>query len=227
MADARSEILSRIRRALRGVQALPLPPEGPVPEAAPYRADLQKDLVGRFVQEAARLGVRVHRSCEGELVRTVSEILRAEGARQVGVAEGVWRLVGPLCAAGFEVGGVEVAREADAGLTGADWGIAETGSLVLLVGPAQDRLLSLLPPVHIALLPEDRIVADLDALFERLAPCDLPAALTFITGPSRTADIEQTLTPGVHGPGVVHVVLVGPAERRTAFPPDGGLLHEG
>ncbi|MDR5708648.1 MAG: lactate utilization protein [Armatimonadota bacterium] len=207
MADARSEILSRIRRALRGAPDLPLPPGGSLCPSARYRTEVGRDLLERFLREAEAVGVRVHRSPGRELVQTVVEILRAEGARRVGVAEEIRALIAPLRAAGFEAGGVEVAREAEAGVTGADWGLAETGSLVLLAGPTQDRLLSLLPPVHIAVLPEDRILPDLDALFERLG--DVPTALTFITGPSRTADIEQTLTPGVHGPGVVHVVVGG------------------
>lgn len=206
MAEARSAILSRIRQALRGAPEVPRPPEGPLPTSARYRAEVEGDLVGRFVREAEAVGVRVHRSSGGELVQTVAEILRATGVRRVGVAGNVQALIPPLRAVGFAVGGVEVARDADAGVTAADWGLAETGSLVLLSGPAQERLLSLLPPVHVAVLGEDRILTDLDALFDRLD--DVPAALTFITGPSRTADIEQTLTPGVHGPGVVHVVVV-------------------
>ncbi len=193
-----------------------------MPEAAPYRAEVEEDLVGRFVREAERLGVRVYRSSWDEVVRVLVEILRAVGARRVGLSEGLQGLRGPLRDAGFEVGGVEVAREAEVGVTGADWGLAETASLVLLASPAQDRLLSLLPPVHVALLPEDRILTDLEALFERLDAGEVPSALTFITGPSRTADIEQTLTPGVHGPGVVYVVLYSSTRlAKETMPPAG------
>ncbi len=176
--------------------------------------------MGRFVREAQRLGVRVYRSSGDEVVRVLVEILRAEGARRVGLSEGLKELLGPLRDAGFAVGGVEVAREAEVGVTGADWGLAETGSLVLLTGPTQDRLLSLLPPVHVALLPEDRILTDIEALFECLD--EVPSALIFITGPSRTADIEQTLTPGVHGPGVVYVVLYSSTRlAKETIPPAG------
>jgi L-lactate dehydrogenase complex protein LldG len=86
------------------------------------------------------------------------------------------------------------------------YGLADTGSVVLAAAPDEPRARSLLPPVHISLLREDRILAGLEELFERVAP-DMPSALAIVTGPSRSADIEQTLTIGVHGPGEVHGVL--------------------
>jgi L-lactate dehydrogenase complex protein LldG len=87
------------------------------------------------------------------------------------------------------------------------YGLADTGSVVLASGPEEPRARSLLPEVHISLLAEDRIVAGLDDLFAALGQ-DLPSALAIVTGPSRSADIEQSLTVGVHGPGEVHVVLL-------------------
>jgi L-lactate dehydrogenase complex protein LldG len=97
----------------------------------------------------------------------------------------------------------------EVGVTAADWGLAETGTLVLLAGPGAPRSLSLLPPVHVALLDASRIVTDLHEAIERL-PADLPSAVTFVTGPSRSADIEMSLTVGVHGPGALHVIVVDP-----------------
>ncbi len=95
------------------------------------------------------------------------------------------------------------------GLTGADAGLAETGSLVLAGGPGRPRLASLLVPVHVAVLRVDRLVESISALLATRG--DLVAAgsnLVAITGPSRTADIEHTLSRGVHGPGEVHVILL-------------------
>ena len=88
------------------------------------------------------------------------------------------------------------------------YGLAETGSVVLAAAPDEPRARSLLPEVHISLLREDRILPGLAELFEALGG-DLPSALAIITGPSRSADIEQSMTVGVHGPGEVHVVLLG------------------
>jgi L-lactate dehydrogenase complex protein LldG len=95
----------------------------------------------------------------------------------------------------------------DAGVSEASWGIAETGSVVLEASVDEPRSRSLLPWVHVSLLREDRVVADLDELLARVRG-ELPSALAIVTGPSRTADIEQTLMVGVHGPGEVHVVLL-------------------
>jgi L-lactate dehydrogenase complex protein LldG len=96
------------------------------------------------------------------------------------------------------------------GLTGADAGLAETGSIVVASGPGKSRLASLLPPVHVAILARDRLTASLAALIrERPYLATSGANFVCITGPSRTADIEHTLTRGVHGPKEVHVVIVG------------------
>jgi len=82
-------------------------------------------------------------------------------------------------------------------------------TLVLLSTDEEQRLVSLLPPAHIAVIPASRILVNLDELLQRLPlPADFTSALIFITGPSRTADIEQILVRGVHGPGEVHVVIV-------------------
>jgi L-lactate dehydrogenase complex protein LldF len=91
-----------------------------------------------------------------------------------------------------------------AGLTGALAGIANTGSLVLTSGPGRPLSASLLPEVHIAILWEGNIVEDLGQVLSRQEVKEASAAVV-ITGPSRTADIEMTLTIGVHGPGDLHV----------------------
>jgi L-lactate dehydrogenase complex protein LldG len=110
-------------------------------------------------------------------------------------------------AAGFVVHRGQAPQLEGAGVSEAAWGIAETGSVVLRSSAEEPRARSLLPEVHVSLLAESRILPDLTALFERLEG-DLPSALAIVTGPSRTADIEQTLIVGVHGPGEVHVVLL-------------------
>jgi L-lactate dehydrogenase complex protein LldG len=95
------------------------------------------------------------------------------------------------------------------GVTGADAGLAETGSVIVASGPGRSRMASLLVPVHVAVLRVDRLVNDIAVLLATRP--DLVAAgsnLVAITGPSRTADIEHTLSRGVHGPGEVHVILL-------------------
>lgn len=100
---------------------------------------------------------------------------------------------------------------ADIGITSASYAIAETGSLAMLAGPGRDRMASLLPPIHIAIIERSQILPDLFDLFALLRETGydhLPSNLAFITGPSKTGDIEMTLTTGVHGPGVWHVIVV-------------------
>jgi L-lactate dehydrogenase complex protein LldG len=127
-----------------------------------------------------------------------------------------------LQARGLSVAAPEVPQAGDAraprlaelaalslGVTGADAGLAETGSVVLASGPGRPRMASLLVPVHVAILRVDRLVDSISMLLATRG--DLVAAgsnLVAITGPSRTADIEHTLSRGVHGPGEVHVILL-------------------
>lgn len=112
--------------------------------------------------------------------------------------------------AGFTVHRGQVPRIDGAEVSEASYGLADTGSVVLAASPREPRARSLLPDVHVSLLREDRILPGLEALFEALGG-DLPSALAIVSGPSRSADIEQRLVVGVHGPGEVHVVLVVPA----------------
>jgi L-lactate dehydrogenase complex protein LldG len=102
------------------------------------------------------------------------------------------------------------------GITSCDAAIAETGSLMMCSSPGQERVASLVAPVHIAVIERSQIVPD---LFDAFAWLELGAGkssdqphvtsnVVFITGPSKTGDIELTLTTGVHGPGKWHVVIV-------------------
>jgi L-lactate dehydrogenase complex protein LldG len=103
----------------------------------------------------------------------------------------------------------QVCAAIDIGITSADYALADTGTLVMLASPREARLVSLLPPMHLAVVPQDRILTGLDELFSLLPrPADQTSSMVLITGPSRTADIEQILVRGVHGPGHLCVVVV-------------------
>ena len=104
----------------------------------------------------------------------------------------------------------EVAGGADIGLTTAEWAVAETGSLVLAGGPGRGRTVALLPPTHVAVVPVERLLSTVPEAIEKYAGAEgLPANVCLHTGPSRSGDIEMSLTIGMHGPGDVRVVLVG------------------
>ena len=102
---------------------------------------------------------------------------------------------------------------ADIGITGVDYAIAETGSCVLLPRKGLSRVISLLPPVHVAVVESGQVLPSLDELFtlrrEDFLNGDLGSYMNLISGPSRSADIEYQLVTGVHGPGEVHVILLG------------------
>ena len=110
-------------------------------------------------------------------------------------------------AAGFHVHRGDAPEIDGAGLSDASYGLADTGSVVLMASPEEPRARSLLPDAHVSILREERILPGLESLFEALDG-ELPSALAIVTGPSRSADIEQRLTVGVHGPREVHVVLL-------------------
>jgi L-lactate dehydrogenase complex protein LldG len=109
----------------------------------------------------------------------------------------------------------DIIARADVGVTGAELAIAETGTLVLRSAPGRPRSTSLLPACHVALFDRDVLVETLEqagialeAWHDGAGPDGEGGAINFITGPSRTADIELTLTRGVHGPKEVHAVFV-------------------
>jgi L-lactate utilization protein LutC len=115
---------------------------------------------------------------------------------------------------------------AGVGISSATYAIAETGSLAMASGPGTERVASLLPPVHIAIVSAEQILPDLFDLFERMqssndkASTDMPSNWTLITGPSKTGDLELKLTTGVHGPGKWHVIIV-----RSPITSSVGSVH--
>lgn len=104
------------------------------------------------------------------------------------------------------------AAEADFGVVLADYAAAYTGSITVLSDKTKGRSVSLLPTVLFALIPADRLMTRLGEIlpdFDRAGRANLPAGIHFISGPSRSADIENDLTIGVHGPGIVYALIIG------------------
>lgn len=100
---------------------------------------------------------------------------------------------------------------ADIGITSVWRAVAETGTLAVVAGPGTERVASLLPPVHVAIVERSQILPDLFDLFaeiEREFAGEMPSNLVLITGPSKTGDLELKLTTGVHGPGHWHVIVI-------------------
>lgn len=162
-------------------------------------------------------------------VAAVLDLVRSHSVRRVLLGRGgvldALPILEPLRAGGVEIvdvlagGGARTEWfAADLGLSGVDYLLAETGSIVLASHPDQPRSLSLLPPIHIAVAERRQLLPDLFDLFSALGTNgeNLPAGLTIITGPSKTGDIELRLVTGVHGPGEVHVILIaGESGQRS------------
>lgn len=212
--SARDEILGRVRagvgkddfaaRRARAEAQLAAPVRGPQPV-------LDGDLVQRFRAKAESLASSVDSvSTPAEAPQAVARYLAAGGLGREAV------LTGDLATLDWAASGLEVAVrpavDADkVGISGCFCAIAETGTLLLLSGAATPATVSLLPETHIALVPVARIVATMEDAFAllRAERGSVPRALNFISGPSRTGDIEQTIVLGAHGPCRVHLILTG------------------
>lgn len=215
MNDSREDILGRIRQRLgrtaenavagrAGIESvLSRREQGPRPE-------VEGDLVARF------------RARSEAFSSTVEEVARIEGApaavarylaaHQLPLSAVAWPQLAGLdwAGAGLQVESRAARGDDLVGITGVFCAVAETGTLVVLSGADTPASASLLPETHIAIVPVSRIVRGMEEAFGLVrAECgELPRAVNFISGPSRTGDIEQTLVLGAHGPYRVHIVIV-------------------
>jgi len=222
MSDARTQILSGIRRSLRRGEVsgdarrevdarLAVPPRGP----AVARAQLaQPEKVDLFCQWAETLNATVARVGTAEVPGEVTAyLMRNNLAPNVAMApspllEGYdWASQKMLSIRrGRGEGGDQVS------VTGAFAGIAETGTVVMASGPDHPVSLNLLPDTHVVVLREADIVAGYEEVWGRLraryGKNQMPRTVNTITGPSRTGDIEQAMELGAHGPRRMHILVV-------------------
>lgn len=213
----REAFMHRIRAALvrSGGDALELPPT--VDHQVVRTVDPAEDLPAVFERRAAEAGLRVHRTTAEALPGRIAGLATELGIKSV--AAGAIPLVADSAMAAMlndtgislatwaSTPGFEGMYDADAGLTGVQAAIAESGTLVCTTGPGRPRGLSLVPPIHIAVVLASQIVPDLVDFLDRSAGTP-PSNIILITGPSKTADIEGVLITGVHGPREVHALLV-------------------
>jgi len=179
-------------------------PRNPVPRD-------QWDFQVRFRDRALLLASTLDAAREiTEVPARVAAYLRERGLPMRAVC---WRELVELdwAGSGIEVEARSARGDDMVGITGACCAIAETGTLVTLSGVDTPPSVSLLPETHVAVLNADRIVRSMEDAWQlvRDEQAALPRAVNFISGPSRTADIEQTVTLGAHGPYRVHIVIVG------------------
>jgi L-lactate dehydrogenase complex protein LldG len=179
-------------------------PRGPLPEVA-------GDLAARFRARAEASAS----SCDrvAAMADAPGAVARYLDAHRLPKSGCVWpRLAGlDWKAAGLELEPRAAKGEDLVGVTGVFCALAETGTLAMVSGPDTPASASLLPETHVALVPLARLVPHMEDAWDlmRAELGRLPRAVNYISGPSRTADIEQTLVLGAHGPYRVHIVLVG------------------
>lgn len=228
MNTTRQQMLQRIREAVReGNRASgnseEIPPRGQIG----YQG-AGNDLMRTFRTAFTAAGGQLHVVADAaDAVGVALDLVRARSIRRVLLGRGEVLEALPIVEA-LRTVGIEIIDAlpacsadkewfaADLGLSGADFLIAQTGSVVLASRPEQPRSLSLLPPIHLVVAEHRQLVPDLFDLFAVLSPGeqDWPACLSIITGPSKTGDIELRLVTGVHGPEEIHVILIaGDASR--------------
>jgi len=214
----RAAFLGRLRERLAaGIPANPAHPMPPPLDAVPLVRSVRldpDDIVGSFIRNATVVRALVHDidadDVPTELVDAVIERHRVRRAVVTPEAE-VDAVAAHLTDRGVDVSGVSVptSAEADLGVTSAVAAIATTGTLVQDSTVASGRSASLLPPAHLCILPASRIVATSAEVLRGLGDGrELPSNLVLITGPSRSGDIEQIMTLGVHGPLAVEIVVL-------------------
>jgi L-lactate utilization protein LutC len=215
-ADARAAILASISRSLAASRpfdtehqkhhrpsAPPVTPTVPVLRLETLIENFRSSLT--FVGADCRV---VHG--RQEAAAEVRAVIESHSAKQIAVSDS--SMVAELMP---DIKGIEILKNAapsvlfgcDLGITSAQWGIAETGTLVLESERESHRLTSLVPPVHLCILKATDIRQTLGEILELISK-NLSRTVTFITGASRTSDIELTLAIGVHGPKELHIIVI-------------------
>jgi L-lactate dehydrogenase complex protein LldG len=208
MTDTRADILSALRTKVRKEEVYP-----PVWQSRREFDDLAARFAGALASVGGeviqvesldialdRLGELLH-SLDAKRVVANDEPPLSDRDLSVRWPEIEWHIVGRTA------GDLRAfSASADVGLSGADAALAETGSVVVSSGQGKSRLATLLPPVHVALVSTAQLAMDIFT-WTAARQKTRPASMTLITGPSKTADIEQVLAIGVHGPGRFIVIL--------------------
>ena len=216
----RDTFLDRIRSSI-GKATLP---DGPAVDPGPLVPELPEvDLIERFTEAVEAVSGTVH---VAGITAALDEILASHGPgrlitwdeEQLPVDGAIRALTDAGCESVSGLVPADAAGRRDHqadyldvryGLTGAEAAFAESGSIVVRSGPGRPRMASLVPLVHIALLPVNRIFrSQMHWLTQPESDLAGAANVVYITGPSRTADIEQQINLGVHGPREIHIVLV-------------------
>ena len=206
MNPIREEILGKVREALGRKPGMPPPPIPPMARIAPRKAGEPEAEITQLLAEIEKLSGVTRRLADRDALRVaLAELVQTEEVRRATVWTtpdfAVWGVAETLQTLGVELVSAQADKHlvaaCELGVTGADAALPETGTLLLRSSPERPRVVSLLPRVHLAIFTPSALRADLHQAF---ADAKDAGYSVLVTGPSRTADIELTLTLGVHGP---------------------------
>lgn len=217
----RESFLARVRSPLDRIAGQSIAPAPEVDAELVRLASASDDLPAMFCERAQRVGMKVQRLKGADLLQRIDAALREFSVKRLATAVGsvvqALDLNNQLRRRGYEVidwrafEGLDEQFELDAGITDVHAALAETGTLICCSDAGHSRGLSLLTPLHIALVRQSDILPDMLDYWQRtrgMSPAELPSSQAFITGPSKTADIEGVLVTGVHGPRDVMILVV-------------------
>jgi L-lactate dehydrogenase complex protein LldG len=200
LQNARENILNRIREALK--QSVPLPFEQREGNAALF-APPAEELEVLFAQEFTSLqGKFVYCMSEEEMQQQVHALIKAKDWTKIFCSEEKWNEA---------FSNTISLSTCDASITGCEFLVARTGTVVMSAAQQSGRTASVYAPVHICVAYTSQLVFDIKDALQKLREkyeSNIPSLITFASGPSRTADIEKTLVTGVHGPKEVFLFLV-------------------
>ena len=220
--QGRQEFMSTILDALgRDRVQPPLVPAPVVDDSIVRLCREGEDLAATFTRGAEAVGMIVRRVDAGALLPQVVSLMAELNIKRAATAvttlpAGSAELDDALRAADIDVvnwrdaGGADALYDVDAGITDVHAALAETGTLVCSVDAEHARTMSLVPTIHVAIVRTDDILPDMIDCWARFTDggAAVPGSTSFITGPSKTADIEGQLVEGVHGPEKVYILLV-------------------
>lgn len=213
-----SNVLSAVRRALGRSGPLSAPPAPPaIDEHIARLVYSEIGLPELFQKRASDMKMYVELTRVDDLLGKIADFLREKNCKSVMLSDTPILLRLNVCdflnqngfaARQWSQLTADDTYDVDAGITEADYAVAETGTLVIRHRPEHGRLLSLTPFVHVAVIEPKIIVPDLLDLFQKLASDGVGSGVTMISGPSKTADIEMNTVTGVHGPNVVKAFVL-------------------
>ncbi len=224
MSNSREEILHIIRKGLKGVSSKETTVQrnflSEAEEIQELTKGLQDNLRAQFIDELTNVNTHILEANSADtikdlLITLIKEkelksfsIWESEYLKEINLKQNIKSVGLKLISAKNK----DRIANSEIGITDVDYAIADTGTLVLLTNKNQPRSISLLPPIHLAIVRKENLVRNIKDLFIILKSKlkdveDITTCMTFVTGPSRTADIELNLTLGVHGPKELFVVI--------------------